>query len=227
MPGNRICACEALTRWQHPVQGMIPPDQFIGLAEENGLIHDLGEWVLRAACREAATWPEHLKVAVNVSPIQLRNPRFVDIVESALQQAGLEPARLEIEITENIFVQNSATNRDILQKLGEMGCGIVLDDFGTGYSSLGYLRSFRFQKIKIDRSFVRELPEKGASSIIQAIINLAHGMDIPITAEGVETQDQWAQLNALGCNQVQGFLLGRPQPADSIRQHIQCAAEMV
>ncbi|WP_282758236.1 bifunctional diguanylate cyclase/phosphodiesterase [Komagataeibacter saccharivorans] len=227
MPGNRICACEALTRWQHPVQGMIPPDQFIGLAEENGLIHDLGEWVLRAACREAATWPEHLKVAVNVSPIQLRNPRFVDIVECALQQAGLEPARLEIEITENIFVQNSATNRDILQKLGEMGCGIVLDDFGTGYSSLGYLRSFRFQKIKIDRSFVRELPEKGASSIIQAIINLAHGMDIPITAEGVETQDQWAQLNALGCNQVQGFLLGRPQPADSIRQHIQCAAEMV
>ncbi|AHI24273.1 diguanylate cyclase/phosphodiesterase with PAS/PAC sensor(s) [Komagataeibacter xylinus E25] len=220
MPGNRISACEALVRWYHPTHGMIPPDQFVGLAEENGLIHDLGEWVLRAACMEAADWPAQVKIAVNVSPIQLRNPRFLGIVENALAHSGLAPHRLEIEITENIFVQNSATNRDILQQLGRIGCSIVLDDFGTGYSSLGYLRSFQFQKIKIDRSFVQELPERSASGIIRAIISLAQSMDIPITAEGVETHDQWAHLNDLGCNQVQGFLLGRPQPSDMIRQSI-------
>ncbi|QIP35688.1 EAL domain-containing protein [Komagataeibacter rhaeticus] len=220
MPGNRLSACEALVRWHHPTQGMIPPDQFVGLAEENGLIHDLGEWVLRAACTEAACWPAQVRVAVNVSPIQLRNPRFIRIVEDALAQSGRPPERLEIEITENIFVQNSATNREILQRLGRIGCSIVLDDFGTGYSSLGYLRSFQFQKIKIDRSFVQELPERGAAGIIRAIISLAQSMDIPITAEGVETQDQWTHLNDLGCNQVQGFLLGRPQPAESIRQAI-------
>lgn len=220
MPGNRISACEALVRWHHPERGMIPPDQFVGLAEENGLIHDLGEWVLRAACLEAAGWPEQVRIAVNVSPIQLRNPRFLSIVEGALACSGLAPARLEVEITENIFVQNSATNRDILHRLGQIGCSIVLDDFGTGYSSLGYLRSFRFQKIKIDRSFVQELPERGAAGIIRAIISLAQSMDIPITAEGVETHDQWTHLNALGCNQVQGFLLGRPQPSEMIRQSI-------
>ncbi|CAM2861315.1 putative bifunctional diguanylate cyclase/phosphodiesterase [Komagataeibacter xylinus] len=220
MPGNRISACEALVRWHHPERGMIPPDQFVGLAEENGLIHDLGEWVLRAACLEAAGWPEQVRIAVNVSPIQLRNPRFLSIVEGALAGSGLAPARLEVEITENIFVQNSATNRDILHRLGQIGCSIVLDDFGTGYSSLGYLRSFRFQKIKIDRSFVQELPERGAAGIIRAIISLAQSMDIPITAEGVETQDQWAHLNELGCNQVQGFLLGRPQPSEMIRQSL-------
>lgn len=220
MPTNRISACEALVRWHHPTHGMVPPDQFVGLAEENGLIHDLGEWVLRAACQEAADWPEQVKIAVNVSPIQLRNPRFLSIVEGALSCSGLAPHRLEIEITENIFVQNSATNRHILQQLGRIGCSIVLDDFGTGYSSLGYLRSFQFQKIKIDRSFVQELPERSASGIIQAIISLAQSMDIPITAEGVETHDQWAHLNDLGCNQVQGFLLGRPQPSDVIRQSI-------
>ncbi|WP_278532476.1 bifunctional diguanylate cyclase/phosphodiesterase [Komagataeibacter rhaeticus] len=169
---------------------------------------------------EAACWPAQVRVAVNVSPIQLRNPRFIRIVEDALAQSGLPPERLEIEITENIFVQNSATNREILQRLGRIGCSIVLDDFGTGYSSLGYLRSFQFQKIKIDRSFVQELPERGAAGIIRAIISLAQSMDIPITAEGVETQDQWTHLNDLGCNQVQGFLLGRPQPAESIRQAI-------
>ncbi|WP_259650033.1 putative bifunctional diguanylate cyclase/phosphodiesterase [Gluconacetobacter diazotrophicus] len=220
MPDNQIAACEALVRWNHPVRGMIPPDQFIGLAEENGLIHELGEWVLRAACREAVCWPPHVKVAVNVSPVQFRNSRFMAIVQSALMEAGLVPHRLEVEITENIFVQNSAVNRDILRQLADMGCSVVLDDFGTGYSALSYLRLFSFQKIKIDRSFVKELPEKSASGIIQAIVSLAQSMDIPTTAEGVETQEQWARLHAMGCSEAQGFLLGRPEPVAAIRERL-------
>jgi diguanylate cyclase (GGDEF)-like protein/PAS domain S-box-containing protein len=220
MPGNQITACEALVRWNHPTRGMIPPDQFIGLAEENGLIHELGEWVLRAACREAASWPAHVSIAVNVSPVQFRNSMFIPIVEAALAESGLASERLEVEITENIFLQNSSNNRDILKQLARMGCSVVLDDFGTGYSALSYLRLFSFHKIKIDRSFVKELPEKSASGIIQAIISLAQSMDIPTTAEGVETQDQWTQLHFMGCSQAQGFLLGRPEPAISIRERL-------
>ncbi|GBQ82799.1 sensory box/GGDEF family protein [Gluconacetobacter johannae DSM 13595] len=213
---NAICGCEALVRWRHPQRGLVAPDEFIGLAEECGAIHELGEWVLRAACREAAAWPPYMNLAVNVSPVQFRDPKLALRIASILAETGLPAQRLEIEITENVLMNNDSANKKILAALSAMGCSVVLDDFGVGYSSLGYLGSFNFQKIKIDRSFISDLSTKRARGIIQAIAGLARSMDIPTTAEGVETAEQLCWLREVGCVEVQGFFLARPGPVDMV-----------
>ena len=211
---GRTISMEALVRWRHPVHGLMPPDQFIPLAEETGLINSLGELVLRQACADAIGWPSGTKVAVNLSPIQFQNPDLADHVASILAETGLEPKRLELEITETVLLQRSHDNIRTLQELSALGVSIALDDFGTGYSSLSYLRLFRFDMIKIDRSFVSEMVQTEASAaIVCAVANLGRSLDIITVAEGVETEEQLALLRAAGCTQAQGYLLGRPIPA--------------
>jgi len=214
---DRISGFESLLRWCHPDKGMISPAEFIPVAEDIGLITQLGEWVLREACAEAVKWPAEIKVAVNLSPAQFRSRNLVQVVISALAQSGLSPKRLELEITESIFLAETDANLAILHQLRELGVGISMDDFGTGYSSLSYLRSFPFDKIKIDRSFVKDLalrPDCGA--IVRAISGLGRSLNITTTAEGVETEDQLDWLRAEGCNEVQGFLFSAARPAVEI-----------
>ncbi|HEX7882777.1 MAG TPA: EAL domain-containing protein [Afipia sp.] len=214
---DRIVAFEALLRWKHPGKGMISPADFIPMAEDIGLIVPLGEWVLREACMQAATWPSDIKVAVNLSPAQFRSRNLTQTVFSALAQSGLSPLRLELEITESIFLADSEANLAILHQLREFGVRISMDDFGTGYSSLSYLRSFPFDKIKIDRSFVRDLAERPDSvAIIRAISGLGRSLNISTTAEGVETVDQLNRLRAEGCTEVQGFLFSAARPASEV-----------
>jgi diguanylate cyclase (GGDEF)-like protein len=211
---GRIVGAEALLRWQHPERGLLPPGEFITLAEDAGLIGQIGEWVLGQACREAANWPEHVGIAVNLSPLQFRDNGLVEIIDRALEQAGLAPARLELEITETTMLETSSQTVDALWQLHGRGVRIALDDFGTGYSSLSYLRRFPFDKIKIDRSFIRDLGyEKDDTSIILAIIGLAERMSMVVTAEGVETPQQAAILTSYGCGQAQGYLFSRPVAA--------------
>jgi diguanylate cyclase (GGDEF)-like protein/PAS domain S-box-containing protein len=214
---DRISGFESLLRWRHPDKGMISPAEFIPVAEDIGLITQLGEWVLREACAEAVKWPSDVKVAVNLSPAQFRSRNLVQVVISALAQSGLSPTRLELEITESIFLAETDANLAILHQLRQLGVGISMDDFGTGYSSLSYLRSFPFDKIKIDRSFVKDLalrPDCGA--IVRAISGLGRSLNITTTAEGVETEDQLDWLRAEGCNEVQGFLFSAARPASEI-----------
>lgn len=214
---DRISGFESLLRWRHPEKGMISPAEFIPVAEDIGLITQLGEWVLREACAEAAKWPADVKVAVNLSPAQFRSRNLVQIVISALAQSGLSPKRLELEITESIFLAETEANLAILHQLRELGVSISMDDFGTGYSSLSYLRSFPFDKIKIDRSFVKDLAERpDCSAIVRAISGLGRSLNITTTAEGVETEDQLDWLRAEGCNEVQGFLFSAARPAAEI-----------
>jgi diguanylate cyclase (GGDEF)-like protein len=210
---RRITCCEALLRWRHPERGTIPPAEFIPIAEEIGLIVPLGEWVLRKACADAARWPGEVKVAVNLSPIQVMNANLLAVVTGALASAGLPPNRLEIEITESVLMQSSETTLATLHRLRELGVRISMDDFGTGYSSLSYLRSFPFDKIKIDRCFINGL-EAGDDSIaiVLAIAGLAKNLGIVTTAEGVETKRQFQQVKALGCREMQGFLFSPPRP---------------
>jgi diguanylate cyclase (GGDEF)-like protein len=211
---RRVCGAEALVRWNHPERGLVPPDRFIPLAEETGLIVPLGEWVLRQACADAAHWPDNVKLAVNLSPAQFRNSPLVEIVVGALADSGLKPGRLELEITESVLLQKHADNLAVLHRLQDLGVGIVLDDFGTGYSSLSYLRMFPFDKIKIDRSFVAELSERSdCAAIVCAVTGLGRSLDIATTAEGVETRQQFELLRAAGCTQAQGYLFSRPKPA--------------
>ncbi|NNM57838.1 bifunctional diguanylate cyclase/phosphodiesterase [Acidocella sp.] len=210
---GRIIGAEALLRWQHPERGLLAPGEFIALAEEAGLIGQIGEWVLGQACREAAGWPEHVGIAVNLSPLQFRDSGLVEIIDRALAQGGLAPERLELEITETTMLETNSETVDALWQLHGRGVRIALDDFGTGYSSLSYLRRFPFDKIKIDRSFIRDLGyEKDDSSIILAIIGLAERMSMVVTAEGVETPKQAQILKAYGCGQAQGYLFSRPVP---------------
>ncbi|CAN5297641.1 EAL domain-containing protein [soil metagenome] len=214
---DRIVAFEALLRWHHPVKGMISPADFIPVAEDIGLIVPLGEWVLREACLQAAKWPSDIKVAVNLSPAQFRSRGLTQIVFSALAQSGLSPLRLELEITESIFLADSEANLAILHQLREFGVRISMDDFGTGYSSLSYLRSFPFDKIKIDRSFVRDIADRPDSvAIVRAISGLGRSLNISTTAEGVERMDQLDWLRAEGCTEVQGFLFSPARPASEI-----------
>ncbi len=214
---DRFGGCEALVRWNHPEKGMIPPDQFISIAEEIGVIGQLGEWMLRAACMEASRWPSGMKVAVNVSPVQFRNPQLVQSVRNALAASALPAQRLELEITESVLLANSAATIATLHELRAIGVRVALDDFGTGYSSLSYLRSFPFDKIKIDRSFVRDLTAAdGSRLIVRAIINLSKNLGMVTTAEGVETEDQLAQLRIEGCDEIQGYLFSRPVQADEL-----------
>jgi diguanylate cyclase (GGDEF)-like protein len=216
---NRISGFEALLRWYHPEKGMISPAEFIPVAEDIGLIVALGEWVLREACAEAAKWPDDIKVAVNLSPVQFRGRNLVQAVISALAHSTLSPRRLELEITESVFLAETEANLAILHQLRELGVSISMDDFGTGYSSLSYLRSFPFDKIKIDRSFVKDLVQRtDCVAIVRAISGLGRSLNITTTAEGVETTDQLDWLRAEGCNEVQGFLFGAAKPAAEITE---------
>ncbi|RYE98000.1 MAG: bifunctional diguanylate cyclase/phosphodiesterase, partial [Oxalobacteraceae bacterium] len=198
---GRITSAEALVRWNHPTHGLIPPSEFIGLAEETGLILPLGEWVLRTACMEAATWPPGISVAVNLSPVQFCDKSLVTTIQAALAAAPLAAERLELEITEGVLLTDEKGTLDTLRQLRALGTRISMDDFGTGYSSLSYLRSFPFDKIKIDRSFMRDLKSKGDSlAIIKAVIGLGHSLGMSTTAEGIETEEQLAAVREQGCN---------------------------
>jgi diguanylate cyclase (GGDEF)-like protein/PAS domain S-box-containing protein len=216
---DRISGFESLLRWRHPEKGMISPAEFIPVAEDIGLIVSIGEWVLRDACNEAVKWPAGVKVAVNLSPVQFRSRNLVQVVISALAQSGLSPKRLELEITESLFLAETEANLAILHQLRELGVSISMDDFGTGYSSLSYLRSFPFDKIKIDRSFVKDLAKRAdCVAIVRAISGLGRSLNITTTAEGVETIDQLDWLRAEGCNEVQGFLFSAAKPAAEVGQ---------
>jgi diguanylate cyclase (GGDEF)-like protein len=209
---------EALVRWRHPTRGLVPPDQFIPLAEETGLIVPLGEWILRRACDDATSWPADIKVAVNLSPVQFKQAELFDIIQSALQNSGLPPQRLEIELTESVLLERAAENLAFMERLKSIGVSLALDDFGTGYSSLSCLTAFPFDKIKIDKSFIGNLTTRQKSSaIVASIATLARGLDMSVTAEGVETREQFDTLRMLGVNFAQGFLLGRPVPIDELK----------
>lgn len=214
---GRIIGFEALARWHDPQRGFVPPSTFIPLAEEVGLIDRIGQSVLRRACAEAMRWPEPISVAVNLSAAQFLSGNLIPAVKGALAASGLAPNRLELEITESIFLQGSESNLALLCKLGELGVRISMDDFGTGYSSLGYLRSFPFDKIKIDRSFIRDLPESESSvAIVRAVCGLARSFGASTTAEGVETDAQFTQVRVEGCNEVQGYIVSKPLPASEV-----------
>jgi diguanylate cyclase (GGDEF)-like protein/PAS domain S-box-containing protein len=212
---NKVSGCEALLRWYHPERGMISPVDFIPVAEETGLINAIGEWVLRQACTEAANWPGDMKIAVNVSAVQFRNQGLPQAVISALAAAGLAPHRLELEITESVLMHSNETTIQRLHQLRQLGVRISMDDFGTGYSSLSYLRSFPFDKIKIDRAFVNDVAS-GHDAIVQAIITLANSLNMTTTAEGVETEQQAAALRAMGCVEMQGYLFSPPKSAHDV-----------
>jgi diguanylate cyclase (GGDEF)-like protein len=214
---ERVTGCEALLRWRHPERGTVSPADFIPLAEEIGLIVPLGEWVLRHACAEAANWPDHVRLAVNLSPAQFRDRGLVGTVVSALASSGLPAQRLELEITESVLLQDSAANMTMLHDLKALGVRISMDDFGTGYSSLSYLRSFPFDKIKIDQTFVRDiLHDSDALAIIRAVLDLGASMGVTTTAEGVETLEQLNALRGQGCAEIQGYFISRPAPASEI-----------
>ena len=215
---NEIVGCEALLRWYHPVRGMISPAEFIPIAEETGLICQLGDWVLTTACAEAANWPSSIKLAVNVSPVQFRSHAFSLKVANALATTGLSANRLELEITEAVLIRDDEAALTMLQQLRAVGVRIALDDFGTGYSSLSYLQRFPFDKIKIDRCFVNDIAKaEGSSSIVQAVINIARSRNITTTAEGVETEQQREMLLSLGCTEMQGYLFSPARPVAEIR----------
>jgi diguanylate cyclase len=214
--GGEIIGFEALVRWHHPTRGLLAPASFISLAEESGSIVSIGEWTLREACREAASWPRPLQVAVNLSPIQFRHGDLPNLVHSILLETGLSPRRLELEITEGVLIGDFAGALSILRRLKSFGVRIAMDDFGAGYSSLSYLQAFPFDKIKIDQAFISNLEHKPQSAaIIRAVIGLGRGLDLPVVAEGVETEAQLAFLVSEACHEVQGYLVGRPYPIES------------
>jgi diguanylate cyclase (GGDEF)-like protein len=216
---DKITGCEALLRWRHSERGMISPAEFIPIAEDTGLINQLGEWVLTTACAEAATWPDHIKLAVNVSPVQFKSGTFALKIVAALAASGLAANRLELEITEAVLIRDDEAALAILHQLRGIGVRIALDDFGTGYSSLSYLQRFPFDKIKIDRCFVNDLAEPdGSSSIVRAIVNIAAARHMTTTAEGVETRQQQVLLRALGCAEMQGYLFSPAQPAAELER---------
>jgi len=216
---NRITGCEALVRWRHPQRGMISPADFIPIAEETGLINQLGEWVLTTACMEAATWPGDICLAVNVSPVQFKSGTLALKVIAALGASGLPAGRLELEITEAVLIRDDDAALAVLHQLRAIGVRIALDDFGTGYSSLSYLQRFPFDKIKIDRCFVTDIAEpEGSASIVEAVVNIAAARRMTTTAEGVETEQQRELLRALGCSEMQGYLFSAPKPATDVRQ---------
>jgi EAL domain-containing protein (putative c-di-GMP-specific phosphodiesterase class I) len=215
----QICGFEALLRWHHPTRGMISPAEFIPVAEETGLIIPIGEWALRQACSAALAWPDEIKVAVNLSPVQFRSQGLVQGVVNALGAAGLPPSRLELEITESVLLNDSEATLAALYRLRAIGIQVALDDFGTGFSSLSYLRSFPFSKIKIDRSFIRGLNSKDESAaIVRCIVDLGRNLGMATIAEGVETLGQLEIVHALGCSAIQGYLISRPDPSGTARR---------
>jgi diguanylate cyclase (GGDEF)-like protein len=211
---GKITACEALIRWQQPDRGCVPPLEFIPIAERTGLIVPIGEWVLRRACADAAEWPEEFAVAVNVSPVQFKSADFVGVVADALTKSRLPASRLALEITELVLMQDDKAALALLHQLKDIGVSIAMDDFGTGYSSLGYLRSFPFDKIKIDRSFIQDLSmDKDSLAILRAVVGLGRSLGMITTAEGVETLSQLEVLRAEGCTEAQGYFFSRPKSA--------------
>jgi diguanylate cyclase (GGDEF)-like protein/PAS domain S-box-containing protein len=219
LDSDQVTSCEALLRWRHPQRGMISPADFVPVAEETGLIVELGEWVLRTACAEAATWPPHVRLAVNVSPIQLKCPTLSLKIAGALAASGLAANRLELEITEAVLIRDDEMALAILHQLRALGIRIALDDFGTGYSSLSYLKRFPFDKIKIDRCFISDISEAdGSSVIVQAVVNIATARNMTTTAEGVETPEQKKILRGLGCTEIQGYLFSAARPAAEVKR---------
>jgi len=216
MPQGTVTGFEALIRWNHEALGLISPIDFIPLAEETGEILAIGEWVLRTACKEATTWPDHLSVAVNVSPLQFESEHFVDSIRDVLTTSGLQPSRLEIEITETVLINNPETVLQQLHNIQDMGVSIAMDDFGTGYSSLSTLNNFPLSKIKIDQAFVRGEQNDKSRALINAIISLGVNLGMDTLAEGVETEDQYKQLADDGCSAAQGYLISKPMHAESI-----------
>ena len=213
LESGSIVGFEALLRWFHPNLGSISPELFVRIAEESGLIVKLGEWVIREAFEEASTWDQPLKLSVNLSPLQFIPKDLVRFISAALSASGLDPARLEVEVTEGILISDNDLARTLLEQLRAMGIQISLDDFGTGYSSLGYFRNFQFDKVKVDKSFVSDIAtNENARAIVRSIIDLGRNLGMVVVAEGVETEDQLEALRADGCTQVQGFLIGRPNP---------------
>ena len=214
---RRVCGFEALLRWRHPERGLVSPGIFIPVAEELGLIVPIGDWALQRACADAATWPSHLKVAVNLSPVQFQSPDLVAVVQRALLRSELPPSRLELEITESALLQDSQTVLTTLHELNGLGLRIALDDFGTGYSSLSYLRSFPFNKLKIDQSFIRDIASRtDCEAIVRSVTNLAGTLGMTTTAEGVETEEQFNRLCEVGCTELQGYLFDKPRPVADI-----------
>jgi EAL domain-containing protein (putative c-di-GMP-specific phosphodiesterase class I) len=205
-------------RWRHPQRGLISPAAFIPLAEQTGLIAPLGEWVLRTACQEAIHWPSDVRASVNLSACQFTAGDLTTTVRKALADSGLPARRLELEITESVLLDRSSDNLATLHALRDLGTRIAMDDFGTGYSSLSYLRSFPFDKIKIDQSFVKNIKERDAREIVRAIANLGRTLGITTTAEGVETEDQLEAMIAYRCSEVQGYLFSRPVPVTEVRR---------
>lgn len=212
-----VCGFEALLRWTHPVRGKVPPNEFIPVAERTGFIHSLGKWVMETACSEAALWNPDLKIAVNLSPIQFHSTSLIHNVVGALVKSGLNPSRLELEITESVLLGNNEQTLDILKNLKDVGIQIAMDDFGTGYSSLGNLRGVPFDKLKIDQSFLRDVTtDQDALAIVEFIIGLGRKLRMTMIAEGVETEEQFAYMRQLGCDQIQGYLISKPVPASEL-----------
>jgi diguanylate cyclase (GGDEF)-like protein len=227
LQSGAVSGCEALLRWRHPKRGMISPAEFIPVAEDTGLIGGLGEWVLMEACAEAASWPGHVRLAVNVSPVQFRNHTLALHVAAALAASGLAAHRLELEITEAVLIRDDEAALAVLHQLRAIGVRIALDDFGTGYSSLSYLQRFPFDKIKIDRCFINDLAgPDGSCSIVQAVVNIATARHMTTTAEGVETEAQREMLQALGCTEMQGWLFSKARPAAEVRRMLAGAGSM-
>ncbi len=219
LESEQVSGCEALVRWHHPRRGVISPAEFIPVAEDSGLIGQIGEWVIATACADAASWPDHIRIAVNISPVQFRSPTLALKVAAALAASGLAAGRLILEITETVLIRDDAAALSTLHQLRAIGVRIALDDFGTGYSSLSYLQRFPFDMIKIDRCFVTEIAEAGgSSSIVQAVVNIANARNMTTTAEGVETEQQKQLLRALGCTEMQGYLFSPARPAEEIRR---------
>lgn len=213
-----IVGFEALLRWNHPTRGPIPPSDFIPIAESIGLIPEIGAWVLRTACVEAATWSRKLRIAVNVSPLQIERAEFATLVETTLAETGIDPGRLEIEITESTFVRDSTMTIRIMRALKALGVKVAIDDFGTGYSSLSTLHTFAFDRVKVDRSFVLDMPANPrATAVVRAVVALGHSLGLPVIAEGVETNEQRAALEAEGCEEIQGYLIGKPLAIEAFR----------
>ncbi len=225
---RRVTGFEALLRWRHPTKGLVPPDRFIPLAEETGMIVPIGAWVLRQACMAASAWPDAMRVAVNLSPVQFKSRNLVAMVEAALEESGLQPSRLELEITETVMLQDTDATLATLHKLRDLGIQVAMDDFGTGYSSLSYLRRFPFDRIKIDQSFVRELETRAdCIAIVRAVTTLGCDLGMATTAEGVETREQFDALTRAGCTEVQGYLFSPAVPVGAVPELLRTIAEML
>jgi len=212
-----LCGVEALVRWRHPTKGLIPPDRFIPLAESTGLIVPLGDWVLQQACADAASWPAHLKIAVNISAVQFNKGNLFDVILCTLVETGLAPERLELEITETSLLENQEAHLATIRQLKNLGISLALDDFGTGYSSMTYLTNFPFDKIKIDKSFTQgALNRRECAAVVSSVLALAQGLGTITTAEGIETEEQLAYMREAGVDLAQGYLIGRPVPISQL-----------